>query len=171
MLGGDVRAESEPNKGTSFFLLLPSRKIAEVPSFEEISLDYNKSNRGHSKMVFIIDDDLNIRGLLSKYMSKDGYSVFACATGKEAISSIKLLKPFVITLDILLPDIEGWEILKNIKEDDEIKNIPVIVITSTLDKEKALSLNADRFMSKPIQKENLLKVIREFYEKDIVSRG
>lgn len=171
MLGGDVRAESEPNKGTSFFLLLPSRKIEEVPSFEEISLDYNKSNRGHSKMVFIIDDDLNIRGLLSKYMSKDGYSVFACATGKEAISSIKLLKPFVITLDILLPDIEGWEILKNIKEDDEIKNIPVIVITSTLDKEKALSLNADRFMSKPIQKENLLKVIREFYEKDIVSRG
>lgn len=171
MLGGDVKAESELNKGTSFFLLLPSRKIEKVPSVEEISLDYNKTNRDHSKMVFIIDDDLNTRGLLSKYMSKDGYSVFACATGNEAISSIKLLKPFVITLDILLPDIEGWEILKNIKEDEEIKHIPVVVITSSLDKEKAFSLKADRFMTKPIQKENLLKVIREFYEKDTISRG
>jgi signal transduction histidine kinase len=64
MLGGDVRAESEPNKGTSFFLLLPSRKIAEVPSFEEISLDYNKSNRGHSKMVFIIEMILKVQMVL-----------------------------------------------------------------------------------------------------------
>ena len=112
------------------------------------------------KTILIIDDDPTVSELMKRQLSKEGYQVIIAPNGKDGIRLARELKPDAITLDILMPEMDGWSVLRTLKADPEVSNIPVIMASILDEKNKGFSLGAADFLSKPIQKEYLMKSIR-----------
>ena len=115
--------------------------------------------------ILIIDDDVHIRQLLEINLRAASYDVVSCTNGKEALDKIKIEKPDLVILDIMMPEIDGLEVCKIIKDDPEIENIKVIMLTARGSaKDKMICkdiLKADEYMSKPFEMDNLLSVIKD----------
>ena len=97
---------------------------------------------------------------MKRQLSKEGYQVIIAPNGKDGIRLARELKPDAITLDILMPEMDGWSVLRTLKADPEVSNIPVIMASILDEKNKGFSLGAADFLSKPVQKEYLMKSIR-----------
>jgi len=115
--------------------------------------------------VLVIDDnDLQLE-YLDHLLQANGYKAYTTNDSKNAISTIKNIKPRLIILDIMMPEVDGFTILKKIRDDAELKSIPVIVFTSKIfavDKKKALFLGADSFIAKPVKGSVIIEEIRKF---------
>ncbi len=167
LMGGDVVVNSELGKGTTFTATFLADFIGASESLKNLqqktgSLIENvitlENNTG--KTILIIDDDPTVSELMKRQLLKEGYKVVIAPNGKEGISLARDLKPDVITLDILMPEMDGWSVLRTLKADPEVSNIPVIMASILDEKNKGFSLGAADFLSKPIQKEYLMKSIR-----------
>ena len=167
LMGGDVVVNSELGKGTTFTATFLADFIGASESLKNLqqktgSLIENvitlENNTG--KTILIIDDDPTVSELMKRQLLKEGYKVVIAPNGKEGISLARDLKPDVITLDILMPEMDGWSVLRTLKADSEVCNIPVIMASILDEKNKGFSLGAADFLSKPIQKEYLMKAIR-----------
>ncbi len=167
LMGGDVLVNSELGKGTTFTATFLADFIGASESVKNLqqktgSLIENvvtlENNTG--KTILIIDDDPTVSELMKRQLLKEGYQVVIAPNGKEGISLARDLKPDVITLDILMPEMDGWSVLRTLKADPEVSNIPVIMASILDEKNKGFSLGAADFLSKPIQKEYLMKSIR-----------
>jgi CheY-like chemotaxis protein len=108
----------------------------------------------------IIDDDPAMRELLERYLSRSGFRVVSAADGKSGLNMAKVLKPSVIVLDIMMPRIDGWEVLNMIKRDPELSCIPVVMVSMADDRKKGYALGASSFLTKPISWETLDGVIK-----------
>ena len=167
LMGGDVVVNSDLGKGTTFTATFLADFIGASESVKNLqqktgSLIENvitlENNTG--KTILIIDDDPTVSELMKRQLLKEGYKVVIAPNGKEGISLARDLKPDVITLDILMPEMDGWSVLRTLKADPEVSNIPVIMASILDEKNKGFSLGAADFLSKPIQKEYLMKSIR-----------
>ena len=119
------------------------------------------------KTILIIDDDPTVSELMKRQLLKEGFKVVIAPNGKDGIRLARELKPDAITLDILMPEMDGWSVLRTLKADPEVSDIPVIMASILDEKNKGFSLGAADFLSKPIQKEYLMKSISNLIgEKD-----
>ncbi|MGE5397255.1 MAG: response regulator, partial [Chitinophagales bacterium] len=109
--------------------------------------------------VVAIDDDIDVLTLIKKYLEPEGYQVVEALSGLDGIRLIKKLQPFAVTLDIMMPEFDGWETLYKIKCDDEIKNTPVIVISIIRNPELGFALGATEYLTKPFQRDDLIQKI------------
>lgn len=160
MLGGDITVESTPGKGSKFTITLPSRSTAEasVPADDE-----NAQRLVHgAPTILVVDDDPAALRLLSRSLVKEGYRVIEARTGKEAIDQARAHRPAVITLDVLMPHMDGWSVLSALKADAELRDIPVIMITVLKERGMAFSLGASDFMTKPVDREALKSMLRRY---------
>ena len=160
--------ESEVGKGSTFTALLPaeSDNIEEEHSQEVLHkpADVKKEvvARSKDKRVLVIDDDPIVRDLMKTHLENDGFEVILAASGKEGINLARTEKPSVITLDILMPEMDGWSVLRTLKADPETENIPV-VMASILDEQKqGLALGANDYVSKPVNRDKLITALRRF---------
>ena len=167
LMGGDVVVNSELGKGTTFTATFLADFIGASESFKNLnketgSLIENVISLENSsgKTILIIDDDPTVSELMKRQLSKEGYQVIIAPNGKDGIRLARELKPDAITLDILMPEMDGWSVLRTLKADPEVSNIPVIMASILDEKNKGFSLGAADFLSKPIQKEYLMKSIR-----------
>jgi len=115
-----------------------------------------KKNRGH---ILVIDDEEDIRELLKFNLENEGYSVSSVATGEEALDSVRKLFPDLIILDLMLPGIDGLEVCKKIKSDEQLQHIPVLMLTAKseeTDEVIGLELGADDYLTKPFSPRILL---------------
>ena len=167
LMGGDVVVNSELGKGTTFTATFLADFIGASESFKNLnketgSLIENVISLENSsgKTILIIDDDPTVSELMKRQLSKEGYQVIIAPNGKDGIRLARKLKPDAITLDILMPEMDGWSVLRTLKADPEVSNIPVIMASILDEKNKGFSLGAADFLSKPIQKEYLMKSIR-----------
>ena len=167
LMGGDVVVNSELGKGTTFTATFLADFIGASESFKNLSKETGsliknvvslENNSG--KIILIIDDDPTVSELMKRQLSKEGYQVIIAPNGKDGIRLARELKPDAITLDILMPEMDGWSVLRTLKADPEVSNIPVIMASILDEKNKGFSLGAADFLSKPIQKEYLMKSIR-----------
>lgn len=104
-----------------------------------------------SKKVLIVEDDNSLRDVLAEFLEADGFSVVVAADGEEGINLIRETKPDIILLDVVLPKKDGYQVIKEIKSDDDVKNIPIILLTnlgSLSDIEKALELGVTNYLVK-----------------------
>lgn len=115
---------------------------------------------GRARKVLVVDDDLPLRGMLSSVLRRHGFQVFLAGDGGEALRALMLHQPHVVLLDLMMPGINGWDFLENLKSSGQ--RVPVIVISAHLRNEPqaVLALGASAILPKPFNLEELLDVIQ-----------
>jgi CheY-like chemotaxis protein len=110
--------------------------------------------------VLIVDDDPAARHIIGSHLARDGYRLLYATSGQEALDLAREHRPDAITLDIMMPQIDGWTVLHTLKGDRELSSIPVVLVTVNQDRSLGFELGAVAFLSKPVDREELLEVIR-----------
>ncbi|MGB0668398.1 MAG: response regulator, partial [bacterium] len=163
LMGGDVTVESELGKGTKFTASLRLKRSDASTSDQVLPArpkpEFSKED-GSSRKILIIDDDPTVRELMRRQLERDGFEVHSASDGKEGITKAREIKPDLITLDILMPDLDGWSVLRSLKADPEVSSIPVVMASILDEKNKGFSLGAADYLSKPLERERLIGSIR-----------
>jgi len=157
MMGGQIRVESEYGKGSCFQFTIPVKKTPATKKTQTIlpvTIDHNK------KLVLTIDDEVNSQEILNIYLKKENYEVIQAYNAMEAMEFARKYKPFAITLDIIMPGKDGWDILHELKEDPQTQDIPVICISILDNRAMGLTLGAFEYLTKPIDKVQLIKELK-----------
>ena len=111
--------------------------------------------------MLVVDDDPTVRSLLAKTLEKEGYRVISARNGVEALALAREHRPQAITLDVLMPQMDGWGALKELKADAELRDIPVIMVTVLNERGMAIPLGAADFMTKPVDRQRLTAILRD----------
>ena len=156
--GGDVRVTSRVNKGSVFTLSLPLR--AGAPSLEPPSALPSNGHTG--PLVLVVEDDPAAAELLSRQLIGAGYRVEVARTGAQAIERARVLQPAAITLDIILPEVDGWEVMTRLKSDERTSAIPIVVVSVVDNPELGLALGAIDYFVKPVNAGILIQRLNEF---------
>jgi PAS domain S-box-containing protein len=115
---------------------------------------------GTAGTVLIIDDDPTVHDLLGRTLRREGFRVEGAADGRAGLERARAVRPDVILLDVLMPGVDGWSILTSLKEDDELGEIPVVMVTMLDDRRLGFSLGATDYVTKPVEPARLLGVLR-----------
>ncbi|MBI5639062.1 MAG: diguanylate cyclase [Nitrospirae bacterium] len=162
--GGQISVQSTYGEGSEFVFYLPSVS-SEMKKEEALPLDSAAVEfpwlKEESPLVLVVEDDRPTSEILTIHLSKAGYRVVHAYDGVEAIAKAKEMKPFVITLDVMLPKKDGWEVLQSLKADPETNSIPVIMHSIIDNKDLAYTLGASDYLLKPVDKNILLAKLGE----------
>ncbi|MEH2513738.1 PAS domain S-box-containing protein [Nitrobacteraceae bacterium AZCC 1564] len=165
LMGGDVMLSSEAGKGTTFVVRLPAgtRAVSDtaVSATEQSAEGPQVTEPEHAPIVLVVDDDPNARELLRRHLQRGGYAVRMAASGEEAMQLARALHPDVITLDALMPQMDGWAVLSAIKEDAALAEIPVIMVTIVDNQSIGFSLGAADYLVKPIDRDRLVRAVEK----------
>ncbi len=163
MMGGSIDVESKPGIGTTFRVRLPADRPG-IPDAAAIKTAAAPAGHAHARTnrVLVIDDDATVRDLMRRYLSREGFDVVTAGGGLEGLEFARELHPSVITLDIFMPDMDGWSVLQAIKQDAELSDIPVIIMTISDEKQKGFTLGASGYLTKPVDRAQLAQLLDRF---------
>lgn len=181
MMGGDIKVESEPGQGSTFTFWIPAQieatvkehtlkaeadKAAQVDGSQApeklIGSAGRRTGSGPRPLVLVIDDDATVCDLIERALQKQGYQVAIAQSGSEGIEMARRLHPAVITLDVMMPQMDGWTVLSTLKADPGVARIPVVMVTIVDEKNLGFALGATEYLTKPFDRERLVEVIGRY---------
>jgi CheY-like chemotaxis protein len=165
MMGGRIRVQSEPDVGTMFTIRLPLGDLGEsARTRSEDARMYAEPEFRHEALasVLVIDDDEAAQNLMKACLVKAGYLVTIAPGGEVGLGLARKLRPDIITLDVMMPRVDGWSVLSALKSDPDLAGIPVIVISMIEDQSIAYSLGAREYLVKPVNRDQLISVVRKY---------
>ena len=159
MMGGSIDVQSEHGRGSTFTMRLPATVREEAGSDVAIAASAAAATSGR---VLVIDDEASVRSLLRRFLLREGLSVDEAATGEAGLRMAREARPDAITLDVMMPGMDGWAVLSAIKADSDLSDIPVIMLTIVDDKRMGFALGASEYLTKPIDREQLRRVLLKY---------
>lgn len=172
LLDGTLSVQSKFGSGSNFSFTIPIKTIEMTFAEKDLSINLETLKKNIHHPVLVIDDDPEVRYTIGQYLISKGYEVVYAENGEKGIEEAKNIQPFAITLDVLLPKKDGWNILKELKEDSLTKDIPVILISIVADKKLGYGLGAFEYFIKPVSSEKLISAFDrlESYVKRKINR-
>ena len=172
MMGGEISAESRIGEGSAFTVRLPG----EIENFDGEASSVRVSTLtkmkladlaggglvlpgGAPKVVLVIDDDPSVLDLMQRVCSKAGFRVVTTRSGEEGLRLAREKKPDLITLDVIMPGMDGWSLLETLKTDAVLAGIPVVVVTIADERDRGLALGAEDYFVKPVDHERLVSAL------------
>lgn len=159
LLGGKIFAESELGKGSVFHIILPLVFEGDGTHSENSSPFIKSLNEIQPRTILIVDDEPSVINLIAQTLAREGYRTAGCHRSSDAVEMAERIQPYAITLDVLMPEIDGWEILQNLKKNQKTSHIPVIMISVSPDKDTGFALGAMGYLMKPLRPDLLLREI------------
>jgi signal transduction histidine kinase/DNA-binding response OmpR family regulator len=162
MMGGTIGVSSAPGQGSTFTITLPDEEGGEeaLPGTWDTKAE-DEARAGSSITVLVVDDDIVVHDVLSATLEREGYSLMHARDGAEALDIMRRTPPDAVTLDVDMPRIDGWSVLGAMKSDPQLAHIPVIMLTVLDDRNLGFSLGASEFMTKPVDRDRLLALLRK----------
>ncbi len=162
MLGGSIEVTSQPGKGSKFEIRMPAVTPSHVATQAGEIPTAAAAAPGGAIVVLVIDDDPASRDLMNRFLTGEGYDVITACDGEEGLRLARERRPHLITLDVLMPQMDGWAVLGRLKSEPALADIPVIMVTMTEDRKKGYALGASEFMTKPIDRDRLGPLLRKY---------
>jgi len=164
MLGGSINIKSEVGEGSTFTMLLPDQSTPEQAA-EAADADRTTTPAAMVSgaiKVLVVDDDPAVHDVLAATLVKEGYHIAHAHDGVEALDLMRKDPPDVVTLDVVMPKIDGWSVLSIMKSETALAHIPVIMLTIVDDRNIGFSLGAAEYMTKPVDRNRLIALIQKF---------
>src|SRR3989441_2790299 len=166
MMGGEITVASAPGQGSTFEIRLPAEvEAAAAPERPRerarlgTAAHVARASRGAPRLL-VVDDDPTVRELLERFLVKEGFEVITAASGVEALRLARERHPDAVTLDVMMPDLDGWSVLAALKCDPEVADIPVVLVTVVDEKNRGYALGAAEYLIKPIDRDRLVAALR-----------
>lgn len=167
MMRGTIDVESEAERGSTFTVLIPAEVTLDGsdPSRSELVIDnpvISEIAQPYRGTILVIDDDPAVGDLMFRSLTKLGFRVLVGASGAEGLRLARELHPMLITLDVMMPEVDGWNVLRQLRADQELANVPVIMVTVVDDEPMGIDLGASSYMMKPVDRERLAVLVEQY---------
>lgn len=164
ILGAKIEVESKLGIGSAFTISIPIKWHEKILTDDSFHFE-NLPSQSTENTILIVDDDPKTIKIISEYLIEAGYKTITATSGAQALKLAGEYLPFAITLDIVMEDMDGWEVLQKLKHQFKTKDIPVIVVSVSDERDTGLALGAVGFIHKPVNKNVLISQIREINQK------
>lgn len=166
-MGGDISVKSAPGEGSVFTINLPiNPKPVGTTTVNPIRPAESVITDTGSNTVLVVDDDPTVCEMMQRYLTREGFHVVTAADGDEGLRIARQIVPSVITLDVVMPEKDGWDVLKALKSERELAGIPVVMMTVVDKRNKGYALGASDYLVKPVDREQLISVLEKYRSAD-----
>jgi len=158
MMGGDITLHSEFGRGSTFTVRLPRKGGRDRALVSPAS----SAEPAPAPLVLVVDDEQATREVITRGLEKEGFRLLVAATGEEALRLARERKPDVISLDVLMPGMDGWTVLRALKADPLTSAIPVVMVSMLDDRDIGHALGASDYLTKPVDRQRLVGALRRY---------
>ena len=162
LLGGTITVTSKPGAGSTFTLDLLDQSFNVAAQSGGSIEAADTGSDGAALTVLVVDDDPAVHDVLTATLARKGYRVLHARDGAQALDILRKTPADVVTLDVMMPNVDGWTVLGTMKSDPALAHIPVIMLTIVDDRNLGYSLGASEYMTKPVDRDRLVALVRRF---------